>query len=210
MYRVAAIATTNDRAETLKHTLNSLVNQFDEIFVYNNDEKPVNLTDNAKFLYCDIFSEPVYYFTCDSDLIYPRDYVSTTIKLIDKHQAIISYHGRVFNPQVKTYYGEGHKEMRYFQENNEAYQLDCGGTGVMAFRTDMFCPNIAGSEHKRMSDLVCSLEAWKQGVKIITPPKKHLWIKGQEVKSSIFATEHRGKQENQIKLMNQILRCKNG
>ena len=209
MHTVVAIATTNDRAKTLRNTIESLRHQVDEIFVYNNDKKLINLYDNAKFLYCDIFSSPVYYLTCDSDIIYPFDYVNTMKDQIEKHKCIISYHGRVLSPDAQTYYGYGHKEMRYFQYNDKPFELDVAGTGVTGFRTDYFCPDIANSEYKRMSDLVFSLEAIKQGKKIISPEKKHLLIKGQEVKSSIFAEEKNGTQENQIKLMKEILWIKN-
>ena len=122
----------------------------------------------------------------------------------------MSYHGRVLNPEVNLYYGYGHTEMRYFQYNPREYVLDVCGTGVTGFRTDYFNPTkIYLSNYKRMSDLVFSLEAWKQGKQMVTPEKKHLWIKPQETKSSIFTSESRGEQTEQVKLMQEICKIKN-
>lgn len=209
MYKVAVIATTGKRQKQLRRACQSLLKQVNEVRVYDNSKNP-DLTDNAKFLYLDIFSEPVYYFTCDDDILYPSNYIRTTINEIEKHQSIISWHGRILKEGRKKYYGADHFGMRYFQENKEVLQLDVGGTGVMGFRTDYFKPDIANSPYKCMSDLVCSLEAWKQGKRIISPPKKAGWIREQIVKSSIFTQHRNGPQTHQIELMNKILECKNG
>ena len=216
------IASLSTRKEQLINTVNSLLPQCDiiNICLNNYEENPfkgnpkvnVIFSDNSygdvgKFIF--VNSMKGYYFSCDDDIIYPKDYVETMVKEIDKHQCIISYHGRVLNPEVEGYYAQGHREMRYFQPNTEAYFLDVCGTGVCGFSTAYFNPTtIYRSSYKRMSDLVFSLEAIKQGKKIVTPEKKHNWIKGQEVKSSIFKSENRGKQTRQIELMKQILLCK--
>jgi hypothetical protein len=52
-------------------------------------------------------------------------------------------------------------------------QIDVAGTGVTAFDTDYFNPTeIYKSEYKRMSDLVFSLEAKKQGKTILLTTHK--------------------------------------
>ena len=211
MLKIIGIATKGDRPEQLSRTLESLKNQADRIYVWDNSEDGwYNFTDNGKFKFLDLFDAPIYYLSCDDDILYPKDYVTRTVEEIEKHQCIISWHGRVFNPDIKKYYESGHREMRYFQENIDNYRLDCCGTGVTGFRTDYFNPNdIYRSKYKRMSDLVFSLEAWEQGKKMVTPEKKHLWIKPQEVKNSIFGSESKGEQTQQIELMNKILKCKN-
>jgi len=209
MVKIFVIATTGKRNKQLRKTVKSIIDQVDQVLVYDNS-KNQDLTDNAKFLYVDAFNQPVYYFTGDDDILYPKGYIKRTIEEIEKNECIISWHGRQLNPNIETYYGHGHGEMRYFQVNRDHIQLDVGGTGVMGFRTDYFKPDVAFSEYKRMSDLVVSLEAMKQGKKIISPPKNHNWIKGQEVKSSIFATESKGKQETQIRLMKELIDLKYG
>lgn len=210
MLRVVGIATTGDRPEQLNNTLESLKGQADRIFLWDNSKDGwYDFTDNAKFKFLELFEEPIYYFSCDDDIIYPKDYIETTVKNIEQYKCIVGYHGRVLNPEVNLYYGYGHKEMRYFQYNPREYVLDVCGTGVTGFRTDYFNPTkIYLSNYKRMSDLVFSLEAWKQGKQIVTPEKKHLWIKPQETKNSIFTSESRGEQTEQVKLMQEICKIK--
>lgn len=203
---IVGIATTGDRPEQLSKTVESLKNQA-EVKVYNNSWND-DLTDFGKFY----FTEPnCYYFSCDDDIIYPPDYIETTIKWIEELKCIVSWHGRKLYPNATKYYGYPHtEEIRYFQETTEVKELNVPGTGVTAFRTDYFNPEIWNSKYKRCSDLVFGLEACKQNKKILSPPKKHLWIAGQDVKSSIFKTESTGTQEVQIKLMKELIKCKNG
>ncbi len=86
--------------------------------------------------------------------------------------------------------------------------IDVCGTGVTAFRTDYFNPiGIYKSEHKRMSDLVFSLEAIKQNKKIMQLKHKQGWIKQQIVSSSIASTYVNNCKE-QILLANQIIELK--
>ena len=205
MFKVVGIATTGKRKEQLKETVKSLIAQVDAVHVWDNSTTK-DLTDNGKFAFVDIFNAPVYYFSCDDDIIYPPNYINKTIEWIEKENCIVSWHGRILNPMFKKYYKADHKGFRYFEEVNEAYFLDVAGTGVTGFRTDYFCPDIWDSPYKCMSDLVFSLEARKQGKRIITPPKPKGWIKGQEVESSIYTSQANGNQEQQIELMNEIIR----
>ena len=206
MYRVVGIATTGKREDELKRTISSLENQVDEVLVYDNSRQK-NLTDNGKFFFLDMFNHPIYYFSCDDDLLYPSNYIEQTIEWIEDSECIVSWHGRILKDREK-YYGADHFGIRFWQAIEQPYFLDDSGTGVTGFRTDYFNPDIWNSKHKRMSDLVFSLEAAKQGKKIVSPPKKQNWITEQPTKSSIFAEERHGKQTQQIELMKEILQCK--
>ena len=155
MFKVVAIATTGDRPKQLRQAVYSLLKQVDNVHVYDNS-KNKDLGALAKFLYVDLFTEPVYYFTCDDDLIYPEDYIQRTIEEIEKNNCIISWHGRKLSPDATSYYGYPHQEeVRYFQEINEYKELDTGGTGVMGFRTDYFKPEISTLPYKVCADLTC-------------------------------------------------------
>lgn len=207
MKKVAVFATTGDRKKELKAAVKSIIKQVDVVHIYDNS-KQIDLTDNGKFILLGVFSEPVYYFTCDDDILYPSDYVERTIREIEKHKCIISWHGRVLKEGRKKYYGADHEGYRFFQENRKV-DLDVGGTGVTAFRTDYFEPtDIAASPYKCMSDLVFSLEAWKQDKRIVLPEKKAAWIVDIPVKNSIFRRYRNSEQVEQIELMNRILECK--
>lgn len=206
MRSIVVIATKGDRKEQLKRTVDSLYRQA-EVIVYDNSINQ-DLTDNAKFIYVDAFNQPVYYHSCDDDLIYPSNYVEVMTEWVEKTQSIVTCHGRILKPGRKFYYGSDHECFDFRHEIKQPYVLDVAGTGCSAFRTDLFKPDIALSPYKRMSDLVFSLEAARQGQKIVLIPKKRDWITQQEVKSSIFGTESRGDQREQIELMNKILECK--
>ena len=165
---VIGIATTGDRPNELKHTLESLNEQTvkpDLIHVHDNS-KEIDYTDNAKFIILSHLPDEVYFFSCDDDILYPEDYIEKTIEAIDKHKTIVAYHGRKLRGKGLNYY-QDHSAFRCDQSFIETKKIDVCGTGVTAFRTDYFNPkDIYKSEDKCMSDLVFSLEAIKQGKEI--------------------------------------------
>ena len=165
---VVGIATTGDRPNELKHTLESLNEQTvkaDLIHVHDNS-KEIDYTDNAKFIILSHLPDEVYFFSCDDDILYPEDYIEKTIEAIDKHKTIVTYHGRNLRGKGLNYYHD-HSAFRCDQSFIETKKIDVCGTGVTAFRTDYFNPkDIYKAEDKCMSDLVFSLEAIKQGKEI--------------------------------------------
>jgi hypothetical protein len=175
---VVGIATTGDRPNELKHTLRSLEEQTVKpnlIHVHDNS-KEIDYTDNAKFIILSHLPDPVYFFSCDDDILYPDDYIEKTIKEIDKHNCIITYHGRRLRGKGLDYYHD-HSAFRCDKSYIETKELDVCGTGVTAFRTDYFNPkDIYKAEDKCMSDLVFSLEAAKQGKKIMHIGHYGMWI----------------------------------
>lgn len=205
---VAAIATFNNR--DIQPTIDSLKNQVDHIHIYDNEKEKVNLTDNGKFYFLSDYKEPIYYFTCDDDFIYPPDYVFNTVQAIEKHQTIVSYHGRVLRGLDRSYYRD-HFAFGCLHTHVETKQIDVVGTGVTAFRTDYFNPyTIWSSPDKRMSDLVFSLEAWKQGKQMTHLAHKAGWLKynAPPKGTTIYEQENRNEQR-QIEIANEIFMLKN-
>lgn len=150
-------------------------------------------------------SSPCYYLCADSDIIYPPDYVQHTIELIEKYQCIITYHGRILVEPIKSYY-KGHTVYDFRGSQDKDLYVDVAGTGVCGFRTDYFNPTeIYKSEYKCMSDLVFSLEAKRQGKKIICASRKQNWLIQQEVEGGIMQSFGNTKQEQQIELAKLIL-----
>ena len=205
----ANIATYPPRAESLKKMLKSIEGQFDEVRVFLNGysedfmnefskennvigiihTKGIDHADNGKFHGLDYTNEPRYYFTLDDDLIYPPDYVEKTIAQIKEYGCIISHHGRILNGLGLDYY-HAHQFFQCTGNVNESVMLDVCGTGVTAFDTRYFHPKgLTDSENKRMSDLIFSLEAAKQGKTIGILPHKAGWIKAIHNKETIFDTE---------------------
>jgi len=205
---IVAIATFNNR--NLDRTLDSLENQAHEIRIYNNETRDINLTDNGKFYFLDEYKEPVYYFTCDDDLIYPPDYVHRTILAIEKYKCIVTYHGRKLRGLNRSYY-RGHTALRCLDTQPQDMELDVCGTGVTAFRTDYFNPKtLWASEDKRMSDLVFSLEAAKQGKKIMHIGHQAKWIRYVEQPKGTTIYELENKNEGrQIEIANEIFLLRN-
>lgn len=223
----ANIATYQPRVDRLHEVIDSLIDQVDVIRIYcNNCEPPredwlarykdrggegiiatiglEDLTDNGKFYSLDKLDEPEYYFTCDDDLIYPPDYVSKTIRHIENYQMIVSYHGRKLIAKDVRYY-EDHKFYHCLNDVPVSKKVDVCGTGVSAFRTDYFHPKgIAHNPIHRMSDLLFSLEAAKQGKKLGVFEHAAGWFKFIDYQESIFNTEQKNGQDSQIELANQI------
>jgi hypothetical protein len=197
---IVGMATTNQRARFAETAVESLVHQADKIIVYNNSNEAHDYTDNAKFHALTLFNEPVYYFSCDDDILYPSDYVSTMVEAIERTGTIVTHHGRELLGLDRNYYRD-HKGFRCLDENNTEQIIDVAGTGVTAFRTDYFNPTeIYKATDKRMSDLVFSLEAAQQGKQITILKHAKNWLKDLRVPQglSINFMERRNTRQNQL------------
>jgi hypothetical protein len=197
---IVGMATTNQRAKFAETAVESLVHQADEIIVYNNSNEAHDYTDNAKFHALTLFNEPVYYFSCDDDILYPSDYVSTMVEAIERTGTIVTHHGRELLGLDRNYY-RGHKGFRCLDDNDKEQVIDVAGTGVTAFRTDYFNPTeIYKATDKRMSDLVFSLEAAQQGKEITILKHTKNWLKDLRVPESlsIYFMERRNTRQNEL------------
>ncbi len=220
----ANIATYPPRLQSLRETLKSIYNQFDVIRIYFNEYdvfppledpdlkivriKGQNIYDNGKFIgmqiITDQFDLPEVYFTLDDDLIYPPDYVQKTCEAIDKYGCIITHHGRKLLTKGTPYYSS-HALYHFANAVVGNFRVDICGTGVTAFRTDYFtAPDLCRSNLFRMSDLIFSLEAAKQGKRIGVIAHEAGWIKAINNNETIHGTESSGTQKNQIALADQI------
>lgn len=214
----ANIATRPQRFKELKQMLKSIKGQFDEVRIYLNecDEVPEwlhsytvvtgeNLTDNGKFYFLQFVKDEIY-CSLDDDIIYPRNYADNLRKGIEKHNTIVTHHGRILLNKDVSYYG-GHRFFHCANNQPEECLIDVAGTGVTAFDTRYFRPNIWDSEYKCMSDIVFSLEAINQNKKITVLPHAVGWIKPLLVETSIYS-QHRHKESVQISLANKIFEKK--
>lgn len=203
---IVGIATFKGRELLLEKTIESLKGQCDKIIVYDNEVNK-DLTDNGKFYGLNYMNKPSYYFSCDDDIIYPPNYIQHTVQAIDKHQCIITYHGRKLLGKGLDYY-RGHQSWGAFRSVTDQMFIDVAGTGVTAFKTDYFNPiSLLTSEHKKMSDVIFSLEAVKQNKKILLLPHSHDWIVEQKTTVNIKSDQILNSQ-TQIKLCDEILNLK--
>ena len=207
---IVGMATMAGREKYLDMAVNSLQRQVDEIIIYDNKDKP-GLTDNGKFYGLTEFSEPVYYLSCDDDLIYPPNYASDMVQAIRRTGTIVTHHGRKLSGLGKDYYHD-HECFRCLTSNNIEQTIDVAGTGVTGFYTGYFNPvGIHKTKDKRMSDLIFSLEAAKQN-KIITLLKRPFgYIKEAGVPYfQTIAGQDSGKATRQIEIADEIIKTKAG
>jgi len=203
---IIAIATFNGRQQFLKQAIKSLAPQADQIRVYDNEVRDIDLTDNGKFYFLQEYKEPVYYFTCDDDIIYPPTYVRDMIEAIERTGTIVTHHGRILQGFGLRYYA-GHKAIQCLKDNNYEGMVHISGTGVTAFRTDYFNPvDLWKAEDKKMSDIVFALEAAKQGKKITALKHKRGYFQYQPVPvmETIWG-QHHGKDSRQSELADEVL-----
>jgi hypothetical protein len=210
---IIGIATIFGREKALQETLNSLLNQtiqFDEIYVYNNAKREIDLTDNGKFEPLSRLNEPCYYFSCDDDLIYSETYIEDMIRAIQEHKCIVTHHGRKLLGKGRSYF-TGHTQFGCLRVNRSTSEIDVAGTGVTAFDTEYFLPaEIYKSNYKRMADCVFSLEAAKQKKKIMILSHELGYIKQIPVDkgTSCFEMERRNP-FNQRDIADSIVTLKN-
>lgn len=203
---VIGIATTGDRGVQLAQALESLQGQADEIHVYDNSQL-IDLADNAKFYFQ---RKNIYYLTCDDDIIYPPTYVKDIVRAVDKYKCIVTHHGRRLKMKDVSYY-RGHEVFDFDREIMEAQEIDVPGTGVMAYRTDYFMPDIAQAKLKRMSDLIFALAAAQAKRKIMVLPHEQGYLRQIPISASRTISGTAPKREHtQIRIANSIfdLRCK--
>lgn len=174
MKSIVGLATFEGREKSLQDTIESLKNQVDEIYIYDNSIKK-DIKDNGKFYGLTKITEPCYYFTCDDDIIYPQNYVETMIDSIETFNCIVTHHGKIIN---EGDYFKSIEQYHFSVRNLEERKLDVAGTAVTAFRTDYFNPkDIINSEDFFVSDLLFAIEAIKQNKNIIHLQHSTNWIK---------------------------------
>jgi hypothetical protein len=205
MKTVIGIATFKGREPYLAKALESLQGQADHIHVWDNNVEPVDLTDNGKFYFLKLYKEPVYYFSCDDDIIYPPTYISDMVAKIEQHGCIVTHHGRKLLGLNRSYY-RGHEVFRCLEANHYEGQIHVAGTGVTGFRTDYINPtDIWKCKDQKMSDLVFSIEAAKQRKKIVVLQHDRGYLKYLNVPPSqtIHGTES-NREQRQIEIANDI------
>ena len=224
MRKIVSIATHHGREISLIETVKSLRNQVDVIYVTANDSlsyskavenkdidivtlTPYNLADNAKFYPLRTITEDCYFFTIDDDLAYAPDYISNMVDSIEKHECIITHHGRKLKATGLTYY-MGHYTYKCLIENNFEFELDVCGTGVTGFKTSYFKPMIWDSKDLLMSDLIFSLEAAKAGKRIILITHKEGHIKQIIDDAGIFGNLIRKATPRQNEMADEIINLK--
>lgn len=213
-----SMASTNTRA-SLRKSLDSLVDQADHIYVYLNDYDTVpvwlkeytgrrakieavlgsltngNIKDNGKAYF--LKRVRGYHFTCDDDLIYPKDYVQKMILQLQRYdnQAVVGVHGiNMTDVFVKNtslrYYEYKSRTVAHFGKpvpyESRAMIL---GTGTTAYHTSAL-PELSYEDFPvpGMMDIWLAIYAKNHGIPMITIPRGKNWIQEERPAVSIWST----------------------
>lgn len=198
---LCCLTTIPDRTLSLEQTVNSLLPQVDKIFIFLHGYTPVNLPsflegndkielaydiewgdkgDIDKFHFVNDLKG--YVLICDDDLIYPEDYAERMIKAIERHnrKALITAHGTIVFPlPIVNYYMDRYCYPCLTDVLEEA-EVQIGGTGVMAFHTDIKFDPILTDKTPNMADIWVAIWARERNIPIYVEPHTGGWIKESE------------------------------
>lgn len=190
----ANFATYSKRKHTVDKAIDSIIDQVDVVRVHYNDYVPdqrfeveqyigEDYTDRSKFIHI----EPdEIAFTVDDDILVPPDYVETTIHHLDEYSGIVAWHGRQLLDEGLRYYHSHNTYHFKYHHGQLDTKIDVPGTGVMAFYSNDFAPNVLNYDYDCVVDLIIGLEAAKQRVPITCVRNKDGWIKDIRTKDNIY------------------------
>ncbi len=215
------IASIPKRKDALYQTLKSLESQAEKIFVALNGYSEIPsysrefpnvkfaLTDNImgdanKFL--QVGNVDGYYFSCDDDIIYPKNYVKTMIAKLNRYKgSIVTCHGRVVTKPVEKFYKDTVQHHFQIRQSNDI-SVHIPGTGVSAFHTkdvpvkydDFGCAN--------MADIWLGLFAQKNNIPVICIERRRKWLNIARIpENETIYHNYVSNDEKQVELTNSII-----
>jgi hypothetical protein len=198
-----------DQADIIHVALNC----YDEIPVELYDKKIViHICDNSKgdaFKFLALNNSEGYYFSCDDDIIYPADYSRFIIEHIEKYKrkSIISLHGRSFSKfPVPSYYRSSVNRVYCLRELIKDTEVQFGGTGVMAFHTDLMKIPIDYFVYPNMADVFIGKYAKENNIKTVCVKHGAGYIIQQETKDNIYSKTCRD-DSLQTEIVNNLFGC---
>lgn len=197
------------RTDSLVKTLESLIDQCDEINVVLNDfedeipsilyNNKVNLyfSDNSKgdaFKFYNLITSNGYFLTVDDDLIYPPNYVDHMIAKCKEYgnTKVITLHGRNFNVfPIKSYYAKASERYSCLHHVGKNVSVQFGGTGVMCFHTDLFKLPIDYFKYPNMADIWIGKYCYENNIDILCIRHESGYIKYIPQTTTIYDVESR-------------------
>lgn len=224
--RIIVNVASYKRTESLIRTLESIINQCDEINVALNDHymeevpdflhhKKINLffTDNSigdAFKYLNLEKVDGYYFSIDDDLIYPPTYVSDTIKRCKEfnNKKVVTYHGRNFSSfPISSYYRSASERYTCLTKVKNDVKVQFGGTGVMCFHTSLMKIPIDYFKNANMADVWVGKYCIENNIEIICLKHEEGYIKYIPQKNTIYNEESKS-DKVQTNLVNKLFEPK--
>lgn len=213
-----------NRKKTLIKTIESIYDQCDVINVAlnNYDEIPQELYDNKinifitnnekgdAYKFIDLTNSNGYFFTMDDDLVYCQDYVKNMVDNVEKYgrKNIITLHGRSFKKfPIRSYYNDTTKVYHFSNQLDKDLNVNVGGTGVMAFHTELFKVDINFFEKPNMADIWIAAIAKKKSIPITCVKHTSKDVIQQDISESIYSI-HQKNDLIQTQVLNYIFDSK--
>lgn len=177
------IATITGREKQFK-ILQDLVSQQVDVIVWQKDSP---MGDAAKFKGSQEYDG--YYFALDDDLIIPVDYFKAMIAKLQEYdnKIIVTCHGKIFHHfPINSYYRDYQMKYRCLDKVEYDTFVQIGGSGVCAFHTDYFRPDLANFTNGFMADIFLSAEAQRQQIPILVMAHEAGWIQQQPTGEGIY------------------------
>ncbi|TDD73009.1 FkbM family methyltransferase [Jiangella aurantiaca] len=194
----AGLASIPERVEGLKHVVEKLYDQVDELYVYLNrfDEAPAflrgdsrirvftgdDLGDRGKFRFVDGFHG--YFISVDDDIDYPGFYVDHLIDGIERYgrRAAVGWHGSIVKDGFEDYYNEASRRVFSFRFNRpEDVPVHILGTGCAAFHTDALSLSFFDFPKPNMADVFFALKGQEQSVPFVVLAHQKGWARPLEL-----------------------------
>jgi len=195
MDKIYALMTTiPQRINNLRRVVDTIYEQVDEVRMVFNDftaipdwvkdrkkiipflNTPDKYTSNSVWLAMGGVNG--YVFTCDDDIIFPPDYVSTLIPKIKEYnnKAIITLYGEIAKRPF-TRYNKGRYAIGFFWKSDRDREMDIAGAGCSLFHTDGMRPTLADFPDIYSRDLWFSILAHKNNLPIIRIKSGDRWLR---------------------------------
>lgn len=193
---ICGVATIPNRGDSLGDTVTSIINQVDELIIYQNGFKKdypihsnfsgkikiyssldtgIDMGDGGKFYKIGEYDD-AYYFSIDDDLIYPYNYVSTMIEHSKNFndEFVLTHHGRDING---FNYNNIKKSYRCLGYVNSINDVTFPGTGVSLIPTKNIKFNFKDIHKENMCDIWLGKYCYENGKKVKVLPHNKGWIK---------------------------------
>jgi hypothetical protein len=176
---IVGIASLPERIDCLKDSVNSLYNQVDKIIVCLNNYKDIpdflkrdkieaylsdnSLGDAGKFLKVDDYKGH-YYFACDDDLIYKRDFIE---RMLLNPNPVTGVHGVNIKYPCNNYYRD---RVVYHGNSPLSEDLEVDVVATCGCKIDLEVVNLSLSDFPspNMADIYLANACKQQGIKPIS------------------------------------------
>jgi len=186
------MATIPGREAECIDAINSIIDQVDHLFVYQNGYKNFNLLKKAKITYYSSLDtgsdmgdagkfyracnqpEDTFYFSLDDDLIYPPDYVNYSLSWLKKFPAV-AHHGRSLRQGATDYWNDTILACRILGEVAQPTRVQFAGTGTLCIDTSKVKLCYEDFKTPNMADVWAGKRLQEQGIQAIVPPHAEGW-----------------------------------